>query len=183
MSALFPRSAPHFDRVVRAYTAELFHFALWLCRDRHRAEDVLQEALARAWRNWSQVKDEAARRSWLFTIVRNEFYRSVERNKREAGEEIDDEMLAQIADERDFTRGLEVRQLLERLPPAAMEPLVLQNLAGLSCEEVAQVLGVSVGAAMTRICRARAALRQLLRDEDDDDVRPARRRKKKEVVQ
>ena len=174
---LFDRSASHFDRVVRAYTAELFHFALWLCRDRHRAEDVLQEALARAWRNWSHVKDENARRSWLFAIVRNEFYRSAQRAGRERHEDIDDDAHAYIADERDFTRGLEARQFLERMPRALVEPLVLQNLAGLSCEELAQALGVSVGAAMTRISRARAALRELMREEEG-----AAPRKRKEPI-
>lgn len=163
MKAVFGRSASHFDRVVRAYTAELFHFALWLARDRHRAEDILQEALTRAWRNWNHVKDEGARRGWLYAIVRNEFYRDAGRAKRDEREEIDDEILAQIADERDFTRGLEARQILERLPAPFLEPLVLQNLAGLSCEEVAQVLGVSVGAAMTRLSRARSALRDLMK--------------------
>lgn len=162
MRPFIGRSAAHFDQVVRAYTAELFHFALWLARDRHRAEDILQEALTRAWRNWNHVKDEAARRSWMYSIVRNEFYRSASKSARE--EEIDDEALAQIADERDFTRGVEVRQLLDRLPARSLEPLVLQNLAGLSCEEVALVLGVSVGAAMTRISRARSALRDLMRE-------------------
>ena len=167
---LFGRSASHFDRVVRAYTAELFHFALWLSRDRHRAEDILQEALARAWRSWGHVKDEAARRSWLYSIVRNEFYRDAQKGSREA-DGIDDEALAAIADERDFTLGLEARQFLERLPAHFLEPLVLQNLAGLSCEEVAGVLGVSVGAAMTRISRARAALRKLVREEDEVQIR------------
>jgi len=167
MSPVFGRSPSHFDQVVRAYTGELFHFALWLARDRHRAEDILQEALTRAWRNWNHVKDESARRSWLYAIVRNEFLRSAGRAKRELAEEIDDEMLAQVADERDFTRGLEVRQVLERLPAAYMEPLVLQNIAGLSCEEVAQVLGVSTGAAMTRLSRARSALRELVRKAEE----------------
>ncbi len=162
---LFPaRAAAHFDHVVRGYTAELFHFALWLARDRHRAEDILQEALTRAWRSWSQVKDESARRSWLYSIVRNEFYRDARGAHDDAGVQVDEEALAQVADERDFTRGLEVRQILERLPARFMEPLVLQNLAGMSCGEVAQVLGVSVGAAMTRISRARAALRDLMRE-------------------
>lgn len=163
MTPFIGRSSSHFDRVVHAYTAELFHFALWLARDRHRAEDILQEALTRAWRNWNHVKDEGARRSWMYAIVRNEFYRDARKASR-GEEEIDDAALAEIADERDFTRGIEVRQLLERLPAQFIEPLVLQNLAGLSCEEVAQVLGVSVGAAMTRISRARTALRDLMRE-------------------
>lgn len=166
MTSFMGRSAAHFDQVVRAYTAELFHYASWLARDRHRAEDILQEALARAWRNWNHVKDEGARRSWLYAIVRNEFYRDA-RRALHAETSIDDEALSQIADERDFTRGLELRQIFDMLPPGALEPLVLQNLAGLTCEEVAQVLGVSVGATMTRMSRARSALRDLLRTSED----------------
>ncbi len=163
MKPLFSRSGEHFDSVVRAYTAELFHYALWLCRDRHRAEDVLQEALTRAWRNWNHVKDEAARRAWLYSIVRNEFYRDAGKGPGSTAE-IDDATLAAIADERDFTRGLEIRQLLERLPVALLEPLVMQSLAGLSCEEIARIMDVSVGAAMTRLSRARTALRELVDD-------------------
>ncbi len=164
MNPFTGRSASHFDHTVRAYSAELFHFALWLTRDRHRAEDVLQEALTRAWRGWSHVKDESARRAWLYAIVRNEVYRDARGAGRE--EPIDDEALAQVMDERDFTRGIELRQIMERLPQRFLEPLALQNLAGLSCEEVARVLGISVGAAMTRISRARSALRELLREGD-----------------
>ena len=150
-----------FEQVVRAYSAELYRFAAWLTRDRHRAEDVLQDAFARAWRNWDQVREESARRSWLYAIVRNEFLRSAGRSQGRE-EFMDDEALAQVADERDFTRGVEVRDLLARLPASFVEPLVLQSAAGFSCEEVAQVLGVSVGAATTRISRARSALRKLM---------------------
>jgi len=165
MMRLIGRTAGHFDQVVRAYSAELFHFALWLCRDRHRAEDVLQEALTRAWRRWGDVKDEGARKSWLYTIVRNEFYREAGKTRRNEMA-MDDELLAQIPDERDFTRGLEVRQLLASLPPAVIEPLVLQNVGGMTCEEVAAVLGITVGAAMTRISRARSLLRKNARAAD-----------------
>jgi RNA polymerase sigma-70 factor (ECF subfamily) len=168
------RDASHFDRVVRAYTSELFHFALWLTHDRHRAEDVLQEALARAWRSWNHVKDEAARRSWLYSIVRNEFYRSA-RDANRGEEFVDDDVLAQVADERDFTAGLDVRRALERLPHAALEPLVLQVVGGLSCDEIAVVLGTTVGATMTRISRARSALRALM-DEPPATGVPAKRR-------
>lgn len=163
MMAFIGRATSHFDQVVRAYSGELFHFALWLTRDRHRAEDVLQEALARAWRSWSHVKDESARKSWLYTIVRNEFYREMGKAHR-VEESLDDEALERIPDERDFTRGLEARDLLQRLPAALVEPLVLQTVGGLTCEEVAAILGVSVGAAMTRLSRARTALRKFAKD-------------------
>ena len=160
MSLMAPRDSAHFDSVVRAYTAELFHFAQWLTGDRHAAEDVLQEALARAWRSWSHVKDESARRAWLYTIVRNEFYRGA-RARMRPEETLDEERMEAIADERDFTAGLDVRQALERLPAAALEPLVMQAVSGLTSEEIATALGITVGAAMTRISRARSALRRL----------------------
>ena len=171
MNLFGARSSSHFDQAVRAYSAELYHFALWITRDRHRAEDVVQEALTRAWRSWTHLKDESARRGWLYAIVRNEAYREMRGGKREA--ELDEEALAQIADERDFTRGVELRQIMERLPQRLMEPLVMQNVGGLSCEEIAHVLGVSVGAAMTRISRARSALRELLREPEPCAARSA----------
>ena len=154
-------SGTHFDQVVRAYSGQLFQYAYWLCRDRHRAEDILQDAFARAWKNWDQVEDESARRSWLYTIVRNEFLRGAQRDTT-APESLDDDDMLDRLDERDFTRGFEIREVLNRLPEAHLEPLLLQSLVGLSCDEIAVVLGVSTAAAMTRMTRARLALRKLL---------------------
>jgi len=161
-------SGSHFDQVARAYSAQLYQFAFWLCRDRHRAEDVLQEAFVRAWKNWDQVEDESARRSWLYTIVRNEFLRGTRRDAHGDGtmpEQLDDDdtlPTIESIDERDFTRGLEIRQVLDRLPQVHLEPLLLQTLVGMTCDEIAAVLGISTGAAMTRMTRARLALRDLL---------------------
>jgi RNA polymerase sigma-70 factor (ECF subfamily) len=154
-------SGSHFDQAVRAYSAQLYQYAMWLCRDRHHAEDIVQEAFARAWKHWDQVRDEGGRRSWLYTIVRNEFLRHNERSAA-APDQIDDEDVKALMDERDFTIGLEVRQALDRLPAQHLEPLLLQSLAGMTCEEIALVLGVSVAATMTRLTRARIALRGLL---------------------
>ena len=160
-------SGAHFDQVVRAYSSQLYQYAYWLCRDKHRAEDVLQEAFVRAWKSWDQVEDEGARRSWLYTIVRNEFLRGAQRDHG-APEQLDvgddEETLQAIEriDERDFTRGLEIRQLLGRLPEVHLEPLLLQCLIGMSCDEIAIVLGISTAAAMTRMTRARLVLRDLL---------------------
>ena len=160
-------SGGHFDQVVRAYSGQLYQYAYWLCRDRHCAEDILQDAFARAWKNWDQVEEEAARRSWLYTIVRNEFLRTMQREPSPpaaAPEQFDDDAVLERIDERDFTRGLEIRDVLNRLPEVHLEPLLLQCLVGLSCDEIAAVLGVSTAAAMTRMTRARLALRNLLNE-------------------
>jgi RNA polymerase sigma-70 factor (ECF subfamily) len=166
-------SYAHFDQVVRAYSSELFQYASWLCRDRHRAEDILQEAFARAWKRWDQLDDESSRRSWLYTIVRNEFLRETGRIKARM-EEADDEP-NDVADASDFTVGVEMRDLLAQLPEKFLEPLLLQSLVGMSCEEIAAVMGLSTGATMTRLTRARLALRDLLRGAEASKTKPALR--------
>ena len=173
ISWLRPSSA-HFDQVVRAYSSELFQYASWLCRDRHRAEDILQEAFARAWKSWDQVDDESGRRSWLYTIVRNEFLREMGRLNTRM-EDAEDDTAPDIGDSRDFTVGVEIRDLLARLPEKFLEPLLLQNLMGMSCEEIAAVMGLTPGATMTRLTRARLALAALLQEPRPSQATPSLR--------
>ncbi len=165
-------SPAHFDQVVRAYSAELYRYAAWLCRDPHRAEDILQEAFTRAWKHWSQVDSETGRRSWLYTIVRNEFLRDTGRIKarrEDAHDALDDEPI-DIADDIDFVKAVEIRDLLAKLPEKYLEPLFLQSAMGLSCEEIAVIMNLTVGATMTRMTRARIALRDLMRDETEPNT-------------
>ena len=167
-------SSTHFDQAVRAYSSELFQYASWLCRDRHRAEDILQEAFARAWKYWNQVEDETSRRSWLYTIVRNEFLRETGRIQARREDAEDDEPM-DIPDGIDFTIGVELRDLLTQLPEKFLEPLLLQNLVGMSCEEIGVVMGLSVGATMTRLTRARLALHELLHEKPNEATKPSLR--------
>ncbi|MGH8306252.1 MAG: sigma factor, partial [Steroidobacteraceae bacterium] len=62
---------------------DLLRFAQWLARDRSIAEDIVQEALLRAWRSRDALKDPAAARAWLLTIVRREHARLYERKRLE----------------------------------------------------------------------------------------------------
>jgi RNA polymerase sigma-70 factor, ECF subfamily len=56
------RRAREFDEAVRTHSSALFRYAFWLCRDRGRAEDVVQEALMRAWKAWDDLEDPGATR-------------------------------------------------------------------------------------------------------------------------
>jgi RNA polymerase sigma-70 factor (ECF subfamily) len=153
-----------FDEAVRAHAADLYRFAYWLARDRAQAEDIVQEALLRGWRAFGGVKEPAAVKSWLFSIVRNEFYRA--RGGMPSFESLDERGL-EVADERATLFGLELREAILALPAAYAEPLALQVLGGFSCAEIAVLLETTEGAVMTRLTRARQALRRL--------VQPARR--------
>ena len=148
-----------FDDAVRAHAGDLFRYAYWLSRNRQQAEDIVQEALLRGWRAFPQVKDRTAVKSWLFSIVRNEFHRATARDARHAGVDVDG---LELADERAGPFGMEMRDALLALPASHAEPLALQVLGGFSCAEIAAMLETTEGAVMTRLTRARQALKRLV---------------------
>jgi RNA polymerase sigma-70 factor, ECF subfamily len=140
---------------------DLLRFAQWLARDRALAEDIVQEALLRAWRSRDALKDAGAARPWLFTIVRREHARLYERKRLElvplddAGE-LSDAGAAEPGDDL-----FALRHAIMRLPIEYREPLVLQVLGGFSTEEIARELSLSSTAVLTRLFRARNKLRAL----------------------
>jgi RNA polymerase sigma-70 factor (ECF subfamily) len=148
-----------YEALVRAYSPELYRYAYWLCRDRYLAEDLVQEAFARAWQSWEGLRDDRAARSWLYTILRNEHARTFERKRFDFDESADLESVADRASADPFEE-VGMKQLLAALPRGYREPLVLQVLGGYSCAEIAAIIGISEGAVMTRLTRARQALRR-----------------------
>ena len=129
----------------------------------------MQEALLRAWRSFDSLADEQAVRSWLLTIARRELARTFERRRLET---VDIDDLAEPATEavavNDPHEVLEMRRAILQLDLIHREPLVLQVLFGYSTNEIAQHLQISVAAVLTRLFRAREALRsRLLRDTAD----------------
>ena len=59
-----------YEMIVRAYSADLFRFDYWMCRNRWQAEDLVQETFAAAWRARDNLRDESAAKAWLFSILR-----------------------------------------------------------------------------------------------------------------
>jgi RNA polymerase sigma-70 factor (ECF subfamily) len=148
-----------FDSLVRAYSAELFRYGYWLCRDRFVAEDLVQETFARAWNARASLREERAVRSWLYTILRNEHARLHEKKRLdiEDGQDLD-----AIEDQRlrSVSADLEMREALHALPESYREPLLLQVIGGFSCDEIAAMMKLTPGAVMTRLTRARQVLRR-----------------------
>lgn len=157
---LFESKESKYERLVRAYSSELYRYAYWLARERFTAEDLVQETFARAWKSWDGLRDDRAAKSWLYTILRNEHARLYERKRLDVDEACEIDMLPDPAGGRAL-ENLELRDALRALPPSYREPLLLQTLGGFSCAEIGQMLGISEGAAMTRLTRARLALRKL----------------------
>lgn len=152
-----------FARLCEELRADLYRFAFWLARDRQVAEDVVQEALLRAWRSRESLAETGAAKPWLLTIVRREHARLHER-KRLATVQVDElvdrdspELAAAVAEE-----VLDVRRAILELEDDYREPLVLQVLMGHSTGEIARQLGLTQGAVLTRLFRARQKLRKRL---------------------
>ena len=152
-----------FATLCEALRPDLLRFAFWLGRDRQLAEDVVQEALLRAWKSFDALTEAGKAKSWLLTIVRREFARSFERKRLEVTDL--DALVAAEADvlaAEDDAGLTEMREALFRLDDEYREPLVLQVMMGYSTKEIADQMGLQQGAVLTRLFRARARLRQEL---------------------
>jgi RNA polymerase sigma-70 factor (ECF subfamily) len=154
-------SAMAVDRLFESLRPEMLRFAWWLARDRAVAEDVVQEALLRAWRSRDALKDPAAARGWLLTIVRREHARLYERKRLEVTD-LDAVIAAedsQLGIETDELVGL--RLAITQLPDEYRVPLVMQVLGGFTTDEIARELALSTAAVLTRLFRARNRLRRI----------------------
>jgi RNA polymerase sigma-70 factor, ECF subfamily len=147
-------------------------FALSLCRNRDRADDLVQETLVRACENMSTFTPGSNMGAWLTTILRNHFYSEHRRRRREV-EDVDGVQAAslmigphQIAS----LEHLELRAALARLPDEMREVLHLVFASGLSYGEAAQICGCAVGTIKSRVHRARAMLFKMLPVESRADL-------------
>jgi RNA polymerase sigma factor (sigma-70 family) len=162
-----------FERTVMPHFNAAYNLARWLVADATLAEDIVQDAMLRAFSYFSSYKGGDGK-SWLLRIVRNVAYSTLATRRRRGTTSIDDSGLTadgeplamQIADPTDNPEETLVRlesfarldQAMAALPPELRECLVLHELEALSYKEVAHVTGVPIGTVMSRLWRARQAL-------------------------
>ncbi|MBO1361002.1 sigma-70 family RNA polymerase sigma factor [Acetobacter sacchari] len=150
-----------------ALLPDLRAFARFLCRDRVRADDLVQETVVRSIAARDQFDPATSLRAWTFTILRNLFYEQSRRRKRER--EVLDEYGADhvgvAAASADFSQIWDLDRMLWSLPPLMREALTLVGAHGMSYEEAAAVCGVAVGTIKARVSRARSALDQQMQND------------------
>lgn len=151
-----------FKRLVDEHGAALYRYARWLCGHSQLAEDLVQETFVRAWRSFDNLREPGAAKAWLFTTLRREHARLYERQRPQG----DDTHLESVTSPHpgldDRPEAWVLRRALSALAPDYREPLLMQVLAGMSCEEIGMVLGLTPQAVMTRVFRARRQLRAAL---------------------
>jgi RNA polymerase sigma-70 factor (ECF subfamily) len=154
---------PISDDQLRELLPRLQRFARWLTRDAGRADDLVQATLERALIHWRSRRDDTALRAWLFAIVYRQFLDDQRRARRHA------RMLElfsrttpaeQPSVEREVV-AQSVVQALEQLPDEQRHLLLWVSVEGLRYREVANLLDIPIGTVMSRLSRARAALRRL----------------------
>ena len=155
-----------FDELVGEYHQDMYRYAAWLSRDRTIADDVVQESMLRAWKSLDALRDDAAAKHWLLTIVRRENARYFERRRLDTVD-VDDLTPSQealLAEQPDHELD-DMRDAIYRLDDDYREPLVLQVLMGYSTNEIGELMGLRQGAVLTRLHRARLKLKEDLHSE------------------
>jgi RNA polymerase sigma-70 factor (ECF subfamily) len=152
-----------FDTLVNALSPELYRYALGLCHNPHTAEDLVQETFLRGWRSRADLRDTKSARAWLYTILRNEHARLYERQRPDAR---DPHSLPEIPVSGYDTsaEAFAMRRALATLQAEYRDPLLLQVIGGFSCKEISAMLALNTNTVLTRLFRARKALREQLGD-------------------
>jgi len=162
-----------FETSLIALIPHLRAFAMTLCRSRELAQDLAQEALAKAWRARSSFQSGSNLKAWLFTILRNEFL--TYRRKVWRQTPWDEQAVASIpvSESQHWSSELsDIGRALYGLPIEQREALILITVGGFSYEEVTRICNCSVGTVKSRVFRARAALATML---EENEPLPQRR--------
>ena len=149
-------------------------FAISLCGNVDRADDLVQETLLRAMANINSFQPGTNMSAWLFTILRN-LFRSEYRKRRREVEDADGsyaETLKSHPEQHGRVEFEEFRTALAKLPPDQREALILVGASGFSYEEAAAICDCAVGTIKSRVNRARTRLAELLAIDSADDFGP-----------
>jgi RNA polymerase sigma-70 factor, ECF subfamily len=166
-----------FGELVKRYDRNVFRIAQHITQNREDAEDVVQDAFLKAYENLEQFQGQSKFYTWLVRIAVNEALMKLRRRRPERMVSLDqevqteeDSMPREVADwspnpEQLYNQS-ELRDILGKtiqgLPPSFRTVFVLRDVEGLSTEETAQALELSVPAVKSRLLRARLQLRERL---------------------
>ena len=151
-------------------------FAISLCGNTDRADDLVQETLLRALSHIDSFEPGTNMPAWLFTILRN-LFRSEYRKRRREVEDADGryaETLKSHPEQTGRVEFSEFRAALAKLPSDQREALILVGASGFSYEDAAGICGCAVGTIKSRVNRARTRLADLLAIDSVDDFGPDR---------
>ena len=153
------QALPHLDAA--------YNLARWLSRSSADADDIVQDAMLRAFRAFDGFRGGDAK-AWILTIVRNCWRSAGAASKRRGHTRLEDENLVADGDPEEAAIQTGARRRLDilvaGLPEEFREVLILREMEDLSYREIAEVTGTPIGTVMSRLARARAILRETAKD-------------------
>jgi RNA polymerase sigma-70 factor, ECF subfamily len=163
-----------FETAVLPHLSSAYNLARWLTRGDADAQDIVQEAILRAWKFFGGYRGGDGR-SWLLAIVRNCCATWRDRNRfADSATPFDEERHTAEEDSRDpealATIRIDLQRLrsaLEGLAPHLREVMILREQEGFSYKEIASIVGAPIGTVMSRLARARSRLLRILAGEGE----------------
>ena len=158
----------------------LYNFAHWLTQNREEAEDLVQETYTKALKGFGSFQPGTNFRAWIFRILRNTFLTSrtgLAATRTVPLETEDEEQTVAVSSETPESILLEragqqqIQAALEKVPVIFREVLLLCDVEEMSYQEIADTLGVPAGTVMSRLHRARKALRAALEEGPREEKR------------
>jgi len=161
-----------FEELALPLFDQLYNFAQWLTQDRAEAEDLVQETYTKALRGFTSYQQGTNFRAWMYRILRNTFLtsRTGLRNAATTSMDAEDDSVPAVSDPDtpesiliERSNQQLVQTAIEELPLPFREVLLLCEVEEMSYQEMAEALAIPIGTVMSRLSRARAALRNNLR--------------------
>jgi RNA polymerase sigma-70 factor, ECF subfamily len=158
-----------FEELAMPQFDSLYNFARWLVHNSNDAEDLVQETYLKALRNFASFQSGTNFRAWIFQILRNTFLSSRSKLERRmtvaTGSEEDGPELAVDRETPETilmnrSNSQLVQRAIDRLPVGYREALLLCEVEEMSYQEIAEILLIPIGTVMSRLARARKAVRE-----------------------
>lgn len=165
------RPSAGFEELAMPLFDSLYNFARWLVHEQSDADDLVQETYWKALLNFRSFHPGTNFRAWMFRILRNTFLNSCSRlDRRRAVAMNSEEEGPELAVDRETPETILIEQLnrqllqgaVDKLPPDFREALLLCEVEEMSYREIAEILSIPIGTVMSRLTRARRAVRESL---------------------
>ena len=169
-----PEQTAFLERAIEQYGKATYNFAYRLTRNEADARDLTQDAFIRVYRAWRSFVPGTSFLSWVYRIVTNLYRDELRRKKGRFQEEIPEDNAPQdfggerplaVTPIEDYVEGQlsePLQRSLEMLSPDQRQVVVLADIEEYSYQEIAEIMGCSIGTVRSRLHRARALLRRLL---------------------
>jgi RNA polymerase sigma-70 factor, ECF subfamily len=164
------RSAATFEELAMPLFDQLYNFAHWLTQNPSEAEDLVQETYVKALKGFASFQPDTNFRAWMYRILRNTFLTSRSGLKATSTVALDEEEGVEIPASGGTPESLFIDHSQEQLLQSAIEQLPLQfreilllcDVEEMSYKEISEALSIPMGTVMSRLSRARKALREIL---------------------